>query len=638
MDEGTVILGTAGHIDHGKTTLVKALTGIDTDRLKEEKARGITIELGFAYLDLPSGKRIGIVDVPGHEKFVKNMVAGAMGMDLVVLVIAADEGVMPQTREHLEICQLLGVKEGLVVLTKTDMVDEEWLELVQDDVRTSMRGTFLQDAPVVAVSSITGKGLNGLVKLLDAKVAGIRPRASTGPYRLPVDRVFTMRGFGTVVTGTSISGQIQEGDEVRIYPKDAVARIRGIQVHGQERREAFAGMRTALNLQGVDREQVERGDVIATPGTLHPSYLLDLDFLYLSSAERPLRYRHPVRFHSGTAEVIGRILFQGHEIHPGEKGYVQIKLERPVAVLPGDRYVLRSYSPVRTIGGGRVLNPLPRKRKRTRPDLWEELKVLDQGGPRDIINYHLKHAGTRGLNALELSVRTGLYEGELHAELREAMEAGDVVRLDADKGLYIHADTYQGLEEKLLSSLEEFHEENPLAPGRSKEELKSKVLSTWGPPKLFQKLLDDLVRSGRVVQEKDLVRLARHEVSLGEEEGRIRRRIESIFLDSGLTPPSRARVLEELPGAPGVSQGIFDLMVREGTLVRLKEDLYFHRSVLERVKDLVEKFMHEHGEMGVNDFRELTGGLSRKYMIPLLEYLDSRKITIRVGDKRRLRS
>ncbi len=638
MDQKTVILGTAGHIDHGKTTLVKALTGIDTDRLKEEKARGITIELGFAYLDLPSGKRIGVVDVPGHEKFVKNMVAGAMGMDLVALVVAADEGVMPQTREHLEICQLLGVKRGLTVLTKVDMVDEDWLELVQEDLREFLKGTFLEEAPMVPVSSTTGQGLDELIRLLDSMVADIQPKAPSGPYRLPVDRVFTIKGFGTVVTGTSISGLIHEGDEVRIYPRDIPAKIRGIQVHGKERREALPGMRTALNLQGVDRDQIERGDVVATPRALHPSYLLDLKFLYLSSSERPLKYRSPVRFHVGTAEVIGRILFQGEEIQPGEQTYVQVKLEEPVAVLPGDHYVIRSYSPIRTIGGGIILNPLPRRRKRTRPDLWEEVKILDRGNPQDLISYHLKHAGTRGLSLSELSVRTGLYGKSLDRELQKAISSGRTVKLDAEKAIYLHGDVYNSLKEKLVSCLEEFHRENPLVPGRPKEELKSKVLSTWGPPKLFQKLLNDLIKSGTVVQDKDIVRLSGHKVALGEEGDKIRKKIEKIFQDSDLQPPTRGQILEKLSSLGGSAQEIFDLMVREGTLVRLKEGLYFHHSVLDRVRSMVVDFIKKHGEMGVNEFRELTGGLSRKYMIPLLEYLDNQRVTIRVGDKRRLRA
>ncbi len=637
MSQKTVILGTAGHIDHGKTTLIKALTGIDTDRLKEEKARGITIELGFAHLDLPSGKRVGVVDVPGHERFVKNMVAGAMGMDLVALVIAADEGVMPQTREHLEICQLLGVKRGIVVLTKLDLVDDEWLEMVQEDVRDFLRGSFLDGCPVVAVSSTTGHGLDELLRVLDSTVADIEPKSPSGPYRLPVDRVFTIKGFGTVVTGTSISGRLAVGDEIQVYPKGVTARIRGIQVHGKDCGEALPGMRTALNLQGIYREQITRGDVISTPGALRPSYLLDLAFLYLSSSDRPLKYRSPVRFHVGTAEVIGRVLFQGEELLPGQHAYIQVKLEGPVAVLPGDHYVIRSYSPIRTIGGGKVLHPLPRRRKRTRPDLWKDLELLDKGGAQDLISYHLKHAGVRGLNLSELAIRSGLYGKRLERELNRAVSSAQVIKLEMDKTVFLHADIYNSLKDSLLSYLESYHREKPLAPGLSKEELRSKVISTWGPPKLFHRLLAGLVKSGEVVQDKDMVRLAVHQVALGEEGDRIRSEIEHIFRSAGMQPPSRNQVVEKFSSFKGSVQEIFDLMVTEGILVRLKEGLYFHSEVIARVKTAVVDFIREHGEMGVSDFRELTGGLSRKYMIPLLEYLDNQRITIRVGDKRRLR-
>jgi len=577
MDTKTIIIGTAGHIDHGKTALVKALTGIDTDRLKEEKERGITIELGFAHLSLPSGQQVGVVDVPGHERFVKNMVAGAMGMDLVVLVVAADEGIMPQTTEHLEICQLLGVKKGLVVLTKKDLVEQEWLEMVTEDISDFVSGTFLEDAPVLAVSSTTGEGLDEFLRVLDETISEVVPRAPVGPYRLPVDRVFSVKGFGTVVTGTSISGQIRLGDEVSIYPKGMTARIRGIQIHGKDAQEAHPGMRTALNLQGVDKEDVSRGDVAATPGSLHASCLVDLNFLYLASSGRPLRHRSPVRFHVGTAEVIGRVLLQGDELVPGSESYIQIMLKEPVAVLSGDHYVIRSYSPVRTIGGGRILHPVPRRRKRTRPALWAELDILARGGPADIIGYHLERAGVRGL---------------------------------------------------------------------SKEELRSRLFSAAGVTgpvfqstnqRLFQMLLTDLVKSGKVAHEKDLVRLSTHHVTLGDEEEEIRRELELIFKRAGLQPPFREDAIGRMAGRKEAAGTIFDLMVREGVLVRLKEDLYFHHSILDRVKDMVICFIKDHGELGINEFRDLAGGLSRKYMIPLLEYLDNRRVTIRIGDKRKLR-
>jgi selenocysteine-specific elongation factor len=654
MDTKTIIIGTAGHIDHGKTALVKALTGIDTDRLKEEKERGITIELGFAHLFLPSGQQVGVVDVPGHERFVKNMVAGAMGMDLVVLVVAADEGIMPQTTEHLEICQLLGVKKGLVVLTKKDLVEQEWLEMVTEDIGDFVSGTFLEDAPVLAVSSVTGDGLDEFLSVLEETVSEVVPRAPVGPYRLPVDRVFSIKGFGTVVTGTSISGQIRLGDEVSIYPKGMTTRIRGIQIHGKDAQEAHPGMRTALNLQGIDKEDVNRGNVIATPGSLHASYLLDLNFVHLASSGRPLRHRSPVRFHVGTTEVIGRVLLQRDELVPGSEAYIQIMLKEPVAVLSGDHYVIRSYSPIRTIGGGRILHPVPRRRKRTRPALWTELDILAKGEPADIIGYHLERAGVGGLSKSELAMRSGIYGKRLARELEPLLSSRKVVCFEGEGQRLIHGKVYGALKEKALDFLETFHHDNPLVQGLSKEELRSRLFPTTGVLKhgfqspnhqitkspnqrLFQMLLSDLVKSGKVAHEKDLVRLSSHHVTLGDEEKEIRRELELIFKQAGFQPPFREDALGCIAGHKKAADTIFDLMVREGILVRLKEDLYFHHSILDRIKDMVIRFIKEHGDLGINEFRDLAGGLSRKYMIPLLEYLDNQRTTIRIGDKRKLR-
>jgi len=646
MDTKTIILGTAGHIDHGKTALVKALTGIDTDRLKEEKERGITIELGFALLSLPSGQQMGVVDVPGHERFVKNMVAGAMGMDLVVLVVAADEGIMPQTKEHMEICRLLGVKKGLVVLTKKDLVEKEWLEMVTDDVSDFVSGTFLEDAPVLAVSSVTGDGLDELFSVLEEMVSEIVPKAPVGPYRLPVDRVFSVKGFGTVVTGTSISGQIRLGDEVSIYPRGMTARIRGVQIHGKDAQEAHPGMRTALNLQSIDKEDINRGEVIATPGSLHASYLVDLNFLYLASAGRPLRHRSPVRFHVGTAEVVGRVLLQGDELVPGSETYIQIMLKEPVAVLSGDHYVIRSYSPIRTIGGGRILHPIPRKRKRTRLALWTELDVLAKGGPSDIIGYHLERAGVRGLLKSELAMRSSIYGKRLARELEPLLSSRKIICFEEEGQRLIHDKVYRTLKKRVLSILETFHRDNPLVRGLSKEELRSRLFpmagvkgSVFQSPnqRLFQVLLSDLVKSGKVAQEKDLVRLSAHNVILGDEEKELRNKLELIFKKAGFQTPSREDALGSLVVHDKAADNIFDLMVREGIIIRLKDDLYFHHSALDKIKDTVIRFIKKHGELSINEFRDLVGGLSRKYMIPLLEYLDNQRVTIRIGDKRKLR-
>ncbi len=646
-EKSTVILGTAGHIDHGKTTLVKAVTGIDCDRLKEEKARGITIELGFASLELPSGRMVGVVDVPGHERFVKNMVAGAVGMDLVALVIAADEGVMPQTREHMEICQLLGVRNGLIVLTKRDMVDEEWLELVQDDVRQFVQDTFLEDAPMVPVSSTTGEGLDTLLETLDSLVVDIEPRAPVGPYRLPVDRVFSIKGFGTVVTGTTLSGQVALGQDVMVYPRGLETRVRGIQTHGADSSEAHPGMRTALNLQGLGTSDIERGDCIATAGSLRPSYLVDLEFLYLSSAEKPLKYRAPIRFHAGTAEVIGRVLMPGDEIEPGTRTCIQVQLEEPVAVLPGDHYVLRSYSPVRTIGGGRILNPLPRKRKRTRPAMWEELELLAKGEPHELVELHIRKAGLRGLTPVEISIRSGMYGKALVKQLDRLSGSKKIIRLEGEDRI-IHISVFDEFCDDALEFLENYHRENPLVAGISKEEFRSRIFpvslqaraaAQITTQKIFNRLLTYLVRQEKIIQEQDEVRLATHKVALGEREAEIRGSIEEIYRKAGLATPSREEVLRMAAHADEMEAAgeIFDLMVRDGALVRLKDRLFYHPDILSDIQNRVLDFFKSREELGIDDFRKLSGGISRKYMIPILEYLDNQRITLRVGEKRKLR-
>ncbi len=631
-----VILGTAGHIDHGKTTLVKALTGIDTDRLREEKERGITIELGFAYLDLPSGVRIGIVDVPGHERFVRTMVAGAAGVDLVALVIAADEGVMPQTREHLETCELLGVKFGLVVLTKKDLVDEEWLELVTEEVKETLKGTFLEGAPVVAVSAVTGEGLPELIQVLEKLVAQVPDRSVEGPFRLPVDRVFTVKGFGTVVTGTTLSGRIRVGEEVMVYPQGHRSRVRRIQVHGEDREEALAGMRTALNLQGLEKEAVSRGDVVAEPEALKPSHILDLELFYLPSAPRPLKNLEKVHFHLGTSEVMGEIVLLGKDkLAPGERNVAQIRLAEPVVCLRGDRFVIRAGSPLITVGGGRVLNPVAFRRKRTKPWEREELERLLSEDPREIVRYHLQKAGEAGLKEGDLRLRVSVF-GKTWEELLGDLK-DEVVRVSGEEeDLLVWRPALEAYKEEIREALRKFHERFPLKPGLTKEELRARV-STRAHPRTFELALGELLSAGEVVSEREFLRLSSHRPVLPEEAEALKKRIEQIFLRAGFTPPDPGEALSRFRDQPRLAEDMFHLLVQEGILVRLSEKLYFHRKVLEEARKRVLRFFEKHRELTVKDFRELTGGASRKYLIPLLEYLDREKVTIRVGDKRVLR-
>ena len=485
-----LILGTAGHIDHGKTSLVRVLTGIDTDRLKEEKARGITIELGFAHMSLPNGTRIGIVDVPGHEKFVRHMVAGATGVDLVALVVAADEGIMPQTREHMEICELLGVRHGLVILTKVDLTDPEWLELVEEDVAEFVSGTFLEDSPVIHFSAISGQGADD-VRQAVAEVAGqVEDRQSGSLFRMPLDRVFTMKGFGTVVTGTAVSGQIKVGEEVQIYPGGERAKVRGIQVHNQAVEEVSSGLRTAINLQGLERDSVLRGEVLAPPDTLQPSRRMDVWVQYLSSMEKPLKNRAQVRFHVGTSENLGRLLLlDAEELAPGQSGPAQMLLEEDVVCLAGDRFVLRSYSPVRTIGGGEIMNPVPHRHKRFNEKVLADLAVLREKDPEKSLLVLIDSAAAKGVTSQALAGLIDLPAKQIKQALSQLLTRQDAITYDKDRGRIIGRRTFDQLAERVLEILKVFHQQYPLRPGLPKEELKTRVKGL-SDAKLLSFLLD----------------------------------------------------------------------------------------------------------------------------------------------------
>ncbi len=638
MQTKTIILGTAGHIDHGKTTLVRALTGIDTDRLKEEKERGITIELGFAHLDLPNGQRIGVVDVPGHERFVKNMVAGATGIDILALVIAADEGVMPQTKEHLEICQFLGIQKGIIVLTKKDMVEPDWLELVQADVMDFVKNSFLADAPVVAVSSTTGEGIPELLQTLQKIAANLPHKTLSGPYRLPVDRVFTVKGFGTVVTGSAISGSIRLGDEAMVYPSGKTCKIRGIQTHSTAAAETGPGVRTALNLQGIEREEIERGDVVSTPNGLRQSLLLDLHLTYSSSNDKRLKDKSPVRFHTGTAEIMGRVFFRTDEIEPGETVFAQIKLEKPCAVLPGDHFVIRNYSPVFTTGGGVILNPLPRKRKKSSPQMWREIEVLAKGTIAEKIEYHLQKADKRGLLAKELMIRTGVFGKTFEKELEKLRGGKKIMAIEqGDNPRFLHADIYNKLQTQLTDILSAYHANNPISPGLSKEELKSRLFPVKDDPKCFAKLIGELISGSKIVQDKELIRLASHQSVLEDDQGKTMDKLDEIYKKAGMLAPTKEEANDQAGIAKDKTKPIWELLVRQGRLIHLKDELYYHSETIRYVKDRLVSYFKTHDEIGINEFRELLPGISRKYMIPLLEYLDNQRFTIRVGDKRKLR-
>ncbi|MBW1846952.1 MAG: selenocysteine-specific translation elongation factor [Deltaproteobacteria bacterium] len=631
-----IILGTAGHIDHGKTSLIKAVTGIDTDRLKEEKKRGITIELGFASLELPSGQRIGIVDVPGHEKFVKNMVAGATGIDIVAMVIAADEGVMPQTREHMEICSLLNIKNGLVVLTKTDLVDEEFLELAKEDIREFTAGTFLEGASVIPVSSQTGEGLEGFKKMLDEISTSVSHHSSTDLFRLPVDRVFTMKGFGTVITGTLASGSIKTGDTIMVYPSGIVTKVRGIQVHNESVDIAESGLRTAINFQSLDRMAVSRGDVLAAPDSLITSYMSDVSFNYLASNKKPIKNRARVRFHTGTSEVLGNlILLETEELQPGESAVAQIRLDSPVAIVKDDRYVIRSYSPVRTIGGGFIINPVPQKHKRLKPEVTARLKELDGLGPDEMISHYVDDSGYKGVSFSTLKVMTNLPGKQLEKSIQSLLSKKVIVQTNKENQVYIHKNSFDKIKGDALKYLESYHLENPLKPGMAKEELKSKF-PAFLDSKLFNIVLNQMVKDKQVIQEEDVVRSAAHTVSLGADQTDVREKILKVYQESGLTPPYFKELSKTLDIDQQRAKDVLMLLVKEGMVIKVKDDLYFNAESVKKLKEELKTFLSDKGEITTPQFKDMTGA-SRKYVIPLLEYFDSTNVTIRIGDNRKLR-
>lgn len=629
-----LIIGTAGHIDHGKTTLVKALTGIDTDRLKEEKERGISIELGFAFLTLPDGTQTGIVDVPGHERFVKTMLAGVGGIDLVILVIAADEGVMPQTREHLHICQLLRVKRGLVALTKADLVDAEWLELVRADVAGALQGTFLDGCPVVPCSAATGQGLPDLVQAIQGQAAAAEPKRTEGTVRLPIDRVFTVRGFGTVVTGTLWAGTLKVGDEVAILPADLRSRVRRLQVHGETVEQAVAGQRTAVNLPGLEVSQIARGDLVCVPGTLRATEAFDATLALLPDAPRPLANRARIRFHLGTSERLARvILLDREELLPGDEAYVHLRLESPSAALPHDRYVIRSYSPALTIGGGSILDPNPPRERRPRGKVIEHLRILERGSATDRIERHLLAAGFVPATLEELRARGDLDATAGAESLRELVAKGSAVPVGGrGEAGALHAERVAQLEREVLAHLGEFHAKEPLKDGLAKEELRSKLPAQLSPA-TFGWMLARLTDAGQIAVERDKVRLAAHHPTLSAAEEELKAKIEAAYRTAAFQPAAPDGVLAGLKAERKLFQAVFRRMVDDGILVRVKEDIFLHRDRYQELRQRVLGHFRTQGSINVGTMKDLFG-VSRKYAIPFLEHLDDVRITRRQGDER----
>jgi selenocysteine-specific elongation factor len=636
MSAHPIILGTAGHIDHGKTALVKALTGIDTDRLKEEQQRGITIELGFAHLSLGE-RRFGLVDVPGHERFIKSMVAGAAGIDLVMLVVAADEGVMPQTREHLDICHLLGVKRGLIALTKKDLVEPDWLALVVADLEKTLEGTFLEGAPILPCSSVTGEGLDAIRATLEELTRGIEPRDARGLLRLPLDRVFTMKGFGTVVTGTLLSGSIALGDDVVVLPQGLETKVRGLQVHGEPQERAVAGQRTAVNLGGVERHLLERGEVLAHPRTLSASPIVDVALSLLPGPRRGLPVRSRVLFHIGTRQQEGSCILLGTgRLEPGGASLAQLRFEQPVVALPNDRFILRGFAKQEnygtTIGGGHVVRVLARKVRPRDADAIVILGRMDAAEPEERVALELLDAGAAGLTRAELQERLPMVPSAIDRHLARLLDRREAIRFARDSGAVIHRTPFELLRERTLAIVDEFHRSHPFEAGISREELRSRL-----PGQVEPRLFAAILSASDLVVEKDTCRRTGHEVKKAARPIRpLADRLHRLYLEAGLGPPWEADLPSAVPGEDaGSIAAAIRLLLDEGALVRVGP-LLFAKQPLEQLRGRLVELLEREGQIDAQRYKELVGQ-SRKYVIPLAEHFDAQRVTLRVGEVRKLR-
>jgi selenocysteine-specific elongation factor len=629
----SVIVGTAGHIDHGKTSLVKALTGIDADRLEEEKRRGITIDIGFAHFDLPapdgSRLRVGFVDVPGHERFVRNMLAGIGGIDLVLLVIAADEGIKPQTREHFDICRLLAIRRGITVITKSDAVDAETLEVVRLEVEDFVRGSFLDAAqsPIVAVSSLTGAGLDGLKSTLARVALEATSKNSASLTRLPIDRVFTMKGFGTVVTGTLVAGTIRKEDELELFPAKRRVRVRGVQVHGASAEVAVAGQRTALNLPGLSTDDLVRGMTLATVGTFRLASRADVLLSLLASA-KPLKNGAPVHFHAYSAETIAEVrLYGAKQLKPGEETYAQLRFSEPMLLLPGDRFIVRQFSPVATVGGGVVLDASPVTRRQRTDDAIAFLKIMRNGSLEEVLAARVRRRGRLGMRLDEIP-------GEMNMRREDVMKLAARAELIWCDLVLVAPSAFLEDKTDVLQVLKKFHDANPLVAGMSKEQLRERL--NLGP-EVFHKVLGELTKEKKLETADELVRLSGRGVVMKDDEAESKKIIEQAFASAGLKVPSLKEVLASLKVDKLRAQKIVTLLLRDKILIKISEELIFHQGALtelrRKIADLKISAPEFATKIDVARFKDMTG-VSRKYAIPLLEYLDRERVTRRVGDER----
>lgn len=622
-----IIIGTAGHVDHGKTALIKALTGIETDRIKEEKKRGITIELGFAYLDLPDGEKAGIIDVPGHEKFVKNMLAGAGGIDLALLVVAADEGFMPQTREHLGILSLLNISEGIIVVTKKDMVDEDWLEIVCDEVRQEVQGTFLENAQIIPVSSYTGEGIEQLRQaiftMIDQKT---QIKNLDVPFRIPVDRIFSVEGFGTVITGTLIEGTMKVGDPVTVYPSRIESRIRNLQVHSQDVQEAYAGQRVAVNLAGLKKTDLNKGDVIAVPDSMHTTMMIDIHLTVLKDCDREIRNATRLHLYHGARDILCKIvLLDRDSVGAGESCYAQLRLEEEIAVKTGDRFVLRFYSPVETIGGGVILDSNPFKHKRNDATVLESLKLKEGGSDREKISAALRDYSARFETLDFLQIQTGIPKEQFDQQINKLIK--DKVAFRVSDNVVIHTDYLNRLKDSAVKLLESYHKENPLREGMKKDEFRNKLIK-YEDISVVDKITDSLVNRKVLKYVNNCVALADFEVQQDNNQ----QEIENAFLQGGFSPESPDQIAARFPKVKNFKQ-VLESLVNTGKLVRVEEKILLHADYYNKALTLAKEHVDQNGQITLAEMRDLMGA-SRKFAVAVLEYWDKRGITKKIGDAR----
>lgn len=626
-----IIIGTAGHIDHGKTTLIKALTGRNTDRWEEEQRRGITIDLGFTYFDLKNGDRVGIIDVPGHEKFINNMVAGVVGMDLVMLVVAADEGIMPQTREHMDILGLLGIEKSILVINKCDLVDEEWLELVEEEIKEELEGTFLEDAPIVEVSAATGEGIPHLIDVIEQMTAKeVEPKEINTIPRLPIDRAFTLSGFGTIITGTLLTGSISKEDVLEMYPIGKECRIRSIQVHGQDVDRCYAGQRVAINLSNVKKKEIARGCVLAPPNSMKNTMLLDVKLNMLPSSMRVLTNHARLHFFTGTSEVLCRaVLLDKEDLGPGESGYVQLRLEEEVALRRGDKFVVRFYSPMETIGGGVVLEPNPERKKRFQQDVIEELKQKESGSSEDIIELHVKAHAETMVTLGELAKLTALSMEEVEADVRSLEAQGKVYVFQMKKDVYVwHAASENAMRETLCETLRSYHNSHPYRYGMKKAEVHMTYLKKV-KANVFDLYMELLVEKGVLRRHQEFLALPEFEIPKDERYQRLHDQMITVFEDAKFDFAKFSEIPFEEKECP-MAEDIVMFLVDEGSVVKVAEDLYTRKHFMEEAREIVEGMLREREIITIAELRDALN-TSRKSAKPIMEYMDSIKVTKRNG-------